>query len=134
MSGYQMTGAMGALDGQVFEVGYNGANVELRVGGHVLALDEAKRELFRRDFLTACKQAALATATQAGDPWKVIGANLLALRKERGWPLRVLVAKSGVSLNSCHRAEHGFPVTLANVVRLAAAFGVTVDDLLRGAA
>ena len=43
-----------------------------------------------------------------------------------------IVAKSGVSLNSCSRAERGYAVTLANVVNLAAAFGVTVDDLMRG--
>jgi protein-tyrosine phosphatase len=66
------------------------------------------------------------------DPHVALGASLLALRKARGWPLRELAARSGVALNSCSRAERGMPVTLANVARLAAAFGVSVDRLLAG--
>lgn len=73
-------------------------------------------------------------AVIGADPHEALGASLLALRKDRGWTLRDLSAKSGAPLTTCSRAERGMPVTLASTAKIAGAFGVTIDALLAGAA
>lgn len=60
----------------------------------------------------------------------IFGQRIKQERKRRSWNMRKLEARSGVSINTISRAEHGHDVTLSNAIALTAAPGLTLDGLL----
>ncbi len=69
------------------------------------------------------------TATQQEVP-ALFGQRIKRARKRRGWNMRNLEAKSGVSINTISRTEHGGDLTFSNAVALAGALGLSLDGLL----
>jgi transcriptional regulator with XRE-family HTH domain len=63
----------------------------------------------------------------------VFGQRLRAVRKERGWTLRVLAAKAGVHWTYLGQVERGERnVSLLTILRLAKALGIDAGVLLKG--
>ena len=65
-------------------------------------------------------------------PAEIFGARILRERKRRGWSTRDLQAKAGISTPSLvNRMERGIGEPgLFRAARVAAAFGIPLDDLL----
>jgi len=80
--------------------------------------------LMGRGFVMAQPKEAV---TVAGE----IGNKIRALRDDRGWSQELLAGLSGLSSESIRRFERGLKSPRAeSLMRLAAAFGVRVDDLM----
>lgn len=63
----------------------------------------------------------------------VFGQRLRAVRKDRGWTLRVLAAKAGVHWTYLGQVERGERnVSLLTILRLSKALGVDAGVLLKG--
>lgn len=60
----------------------------------------------------------------------VFGQQLKRARERRGWSIRDLCDKSGVSINTISRSERGYDVMLSNAVAMAAALGMPLSVLL----
>ena len=69
------------------------------------------------------------TATQQEVP-AIFGQRIKRERKRRGWNMRDLRARSGVSINTISRAERGGDPVLSNAIALATALGLSLDILL----
>jgi transcriptional regulator with XRE-family HTH domain len=52
------------------------------------------------------------------------------LRNDRGWSLEAMAARSGVGRATVHRIECGENTTLAKAEKVAAAFGMTLAEML----
>ena len=59
------------------------------------------------------------------------GDNLRRLRTMNGYTLQELAGESGVAMATIGQIEHGASCRLATALRLAAVFGVTVDEMAR---
>lgn len=63
----------------------------------------------------------------------VFGQRLRAVRKDRGWTLRVLAAKAGVHWTYLGQVERGERnVSLLTILRLSKALGIDAGVLLKG--
>ncbi len=60
----------------------------------------------------------------------IFGQRIRHERQRRGWNMRKLEARSGVSINTISRAERGGDLTLSNAIAMAAALGASLDILL----
>jgi transcriptional regulator with XRE-family HTH domain len=69
------------------------------------------------------------TASQQGVP-AAFGHRLKRERERRGWSMRDLSARSGTTVNSISRAEHGGDVNLSTAIAMAAALGLSLGVLL----
>ena len=65
-------------------------------------------------------------------PSAVFGARVRRERQRRGWPLRELSAKSGVTINSLSLVERDLGgIGLNSAARIADALGLPLGDLLK---
>jgi len=65
---------------------------------------------------------------------RLFGAQLLKARKQRGWTIRDMSAKAGVTLNMISRAERGVgEISLTSALKLAQALGIRLDELAAAA-
>jgi transcriptional regulator with XRE-family HTH domain len=60
----------------------------------------------------------------------VIGLRFAAERKKRGWTIRELARRAGLSVGAVHRVEAGETASLATYVQLARALGLDLDPVL----
>ncbi len=66
-------------------------------------------------------------------PPLTLGERIIALRQERGWNLKDLAAKSGISYSTLSFAQTSRRgLTLGALNRVARAFGMTPSELLEG--
>jgi transcriptional regulator with XRE-family HTH domain len=64
---------------------------------------------------------------------KTLGRNVKRIRQDRAWSQEELAAKAGVHRTYIGGIESvGRNVSVINLVRIAKALGVSVDDLLKG--
>ena len=69
-----------------------------------------------------------------GQQAAAFGARLRRERTVRAWSQRQAATAAGVGLATVQRAEYGAPVSLDTAIRLATAYGTTLDALLDGQA
>jgi transcriptional regulator with XRE-family HTH domain len=58
------------------------------------------------------------------------GARARALRLERGWTLEAMASRPGLNLAAVRRVERGDNVQLGTAQKVAAAFGLTLPEML----
>jgi transcriptional regulator with XRE-family HTH domain len=58
------------------------------------------------------------------------GARARALRLERGWSLPAMAARPGLNIATVRRVERGDNVRLGTAANVAAAFGLTLPEML----
>ena len=60
----------------------------------------------------------------------IFGRRLIRERESRGWSMRETGAKTGLSASTVMRAEVGQDCALSTAIALAAAYGLSIGDLL----
>lgn len=64
---------------------------------------------------------------------KRFGSRVRSLRQEKEWSQETLCERSGISTEHLSRIENGLrEVCLNNIGKLAACFGISISDLMRG--
>jgi len=58
------------------------------------------------------------------------GARARALRTERGWTLQAMASRPGLSIGAIRRVERGDNVRLGTAAKVAAAFGLSLPEML----
>ncbi|WP_250931510.1 helix-turn-helix domain-containing protein [Clostridium felsineum] len=65
-----------------------------------------------------------------GDIMNSLGETVKKLRKEKGWSLNILSAKSKIPISTLHGIEKGSNPSFEKITALANAFDVSIDDLV----
>ena len=63
-----------------------------------------------------------------------LGTRVKKLRTDRGLTHRQMISQHGFHLNQLHRIESGQPVSVQTLLRLCAAFDLTLEELVQGLA